>query len=71
MNQNSQQPVTSTAEIQTILQQCLAEYWAPRFNEHTIDHYARMYAALQPFIRYQRANCPIANGADQGGSQPI
>jgi hypothetical protein len=66
MSQNLPPPVPSTNEIQTILQQCLEEYWAPRFNNHTIDDCARMYAALQPFIRYQQANCPIANGADQG-----
>ena len=55
----------STAEIERILKECLAEYWAPRFNNHTIDDCARMYAALQPFIRYQTANCPIANATDQ------
>jgi hypothetical protein len=66
MSQNLPPPVPSTNEIQTILRQCLEEYWAPRFNNHTIDDCARMYAALQPFIRYQQANCPIANGADQG-----
>lgn len=71
MNHPLQQPVTSTSEIQAVLIECLAEYWAPRFNNHTIDDCARMYAALQPFIRYQTANCPIVNGADQSESQPI
>jgi hypothetical protein len=65
MNQPLPPSATSTAEIQQILLECLAEYWAPRFNNHTIDDCARMYAALQPFIRYQTANCPIANGTDQ------
>jgi len=66
MNQPSQQPVTCIDEIKAVLTECLAEYWAPRFNNHTIDDCARMYAALQPFIRYQTANCPIANATDQG-----
>lgn len=64
-------PVISTNEIKAVLTECLAEYWAPRFNNHTIDDCARMYAALQPFIRYQTTNCPIANATDQGGSQSI
>lgn len=65
MNPNLQPAAACTSEIQVVLEQCLQEYWAPRFNELTIDDCARMYAALQPFIRYQTANCPIANGVDQ------
>jgi hypothetical protein len=68
MNPNLPPPASSLSEIKTILDQCLQEYWAPRFNELTIDHQARMYAALQPFIRYQMANCPMVDGADQGNS---
>lgn len=68
MNPNSQPAAPCTSEIQAVLEQCLQEYWAPQFNELTIDHCARMHAALQPFIRYQVANCPIANGVDQGNS---
>jgi len=65
MNQALPPSATSTAEIKRILDECLAEYWAPRFNNHTIDDCARMYAALQPFIRYQTANCPAVHGTDQ------
>jgi hypothetical protein len=54
------------SEIQTVLDACLAEYWAPQFNDYTIDHCARMYAALQPFIRYQQGNCPLINDANKG-----
>ena len=44
---------TSTEEIRAVLDQCLDAYWSERFNELTIDHPARMHAALQPFISYQ------------------
>jgi hypothetical protein len=66
MNQPLPLSATSIKEIEAVLQQCLAEYWAPRFNELTIDHCARMYAALQPFIRYQQGNCPLINDANKG-----
>lgn len=65
MNQLLPMNAASTQEIKNILEQCLAEYWAPRFNELTIDHCARMYAALQPFISYQQANCPVADATNQ------
>lgn len=68
MNPNLQPDAPCTGEIKEILKQCLQEYWAPQFNKLTIDHCARMYAALQPFIRYQVANCPIANATNQSNS---
>jgi len=64
MNQPSPLDATSINEIRDILDQCLAEYWSERFNEYTIDHHARMHAALQPFISYQAAKCPVTNAAD-------
>lgn len=66
MSPTSPLPANSIQEIQQVLIECLAEYWAPRFNNHTIDDCARMYAALQPFIRYQTANCPAVNVPNQG-----
>ena len=54
----------STSEIKAILDQCLDEYWADRFKDLTIDHPARMHAALQPFIRYQAERCPVNNASD-------
>lgn len=61
MSHPSQPSVIFIDEISEVLQDCLDEYWADRFNELTIDHAARMYAALQPFIRYQGTYCPLAN----------
>jgi hypothetical protein len=55
---------TSIEEIRAVLDQCLDAYWSERFNELTIDHPARMHAALQPFISYQAERCPVSNAAD-------
>jgi len=61
MSHPSQPSVICITEIAEVLQDCLDEYWADRFNELTIDSPARMYAALQPFIRYQSSRCPLAD----------
>jgi hypothetical protein len=64
MNQPSQPNAVCLDEIRNILNLCLDEYWSTRFDHLTIDHCARMYAALQPFIRYQKENCPMINDAN-------
>ena len=65
-NQPTQLSAACLSEIRTVLDACLDEYWAARFDHLTIDHCARMYAALQPFIRYQQGNCPLINDANKG-----